>query len=235
MLPSARRLALRTTSGFFSRTTKIHAEYSVIPLVSSVNTGLEIAARQTCRAYGYSFPRAFSSLSITLDARVGSVKRAARDEPHSIVLPDGRIQIRAPKFEGLDKVTGRLQRDFVQRTPLPPSKDYVTLSFYQFRPIAEEDLLKLQYYFLTDLRAMDVVGRIYVSTEGINAQISCPKNRVDDFKGYYSRHWPIFDKIRFNPAMSEGRAFKKLHVRMKDQVNNEPQLWACMFSHFGSW
>ncbi|KAF9170796.1 hypothetical protein BGX21_002666 [Mortierella sp. AD011] len=109
-------------------------------------------------------------------------------------------------------------RDYVQRTPFPPSKDYITLSFYQFRPIAEEDLIKIQYYFLTDLRAMDVVGRIYVSTEGINAQISCPKDRVEHFKEYYATHWSIFDKIRFNPAMSEGRAFKKLHVRIKKQL-----------------
>ncbi|KAF9106806.1 hypothetical protein BGX27_009022 [Mortierella sp. AM989] len=109
-------------------------------------------------------------------------------------------------------------RDHIQRTPLPPAKDYITLSFYQFRPIAENDLTKIQYYFLTDLRAMDVVGRIYVSTEGINAQISCPKDRVELFKEYYATHWPIFDKIRFNPAMSEGRAFKKLHVRTKKQL-----------------
>ncbi|KAG0047160.1 hypothetical protein BGZ83_007732 [Gryganskiella cystojenkinii] len=78
--------------------------------------------------------------------------------------------------------------------------------------------MKIQYYFLTDLRAMDVVGRIYVSTEGINAQISCPKGRVDRFKDYYATHWPIFDKIRFNEAMSEGKAFKKLHVRIKGQL-----------------
>ncbi|KAF9084818.1 hypothetical protein BGX23_010189 [Mortierella sp. AD031] len=109
-------------------------------------------------------------------------------------------------------------RDHIQRTPHPPSKDYVTLSYYQFRPIPEDDLLKIQYYFLTDLRAMDVVGRIYVSAEGINAQISCPKDRVDSFKSYYSTHWPIFDKIRFNPAMSEGKAFKKLHVRIRGQL-----------------
>ncbi|KAG0298857.1 hypothetical protein BGZ98_010448 [Dissophora globulifera] len=120
------------------------------------------------------------------------------------------------------------------RTPHPPSQDYTTLSFYQFRPIAQDDLVKLQYYFLTDLRQMDVVGRIYVSTEGINAQISCPKDRVDEFKLYYAKHWPIFDKIRFNPAMTEGKAFKKLHVRVRTQLvsdgidnstfdlNNEP-------------
>ncbi|KAG0196572.1 hypothetical protein BGX28_009984 [Mortierella sp. GBA30] len=112
----------------------------------------------------------------------------------------------------------RLMRDHIQRTPHPPSKKYITLSFYQFRPIAQDDLIKIQYYFLSDLRAMDVVGRIYVSTEGINAQISCPKALVEEFKSYYSTHWPIFDKIRFNPAMSEGKAFKKLHVRIRDQL-----------------
>ncbi|KAG0324815.1 hypothetical protein BGZ99_001431 [Dissophora globulifera] len=139
-----------------------------------------------------------------------------------------------PPVADLTKHTLRLMREYVQRTPHPPSQDYTTLSFYQFRPIAQEDLVKLQYYFLTDLRQMDVVGRIYVSTEGINAQISCPKDRVDEFKKYYAKHWPIFDKIRFNPAMTEGKAFKKLHVRVRTQLvsdgidnstfdlNNEP-------------
>ncbi|KAG0276106.1 hypothetical protein BGZ95_008002 [Linnemannia exigua] len=110
-------------------------------------------------------------------------------------------------------------RDHIQRTPHPPSNNYVTLSYYQFRPIPQrEDLLKIQHYFLNDLRAMDVVGRVYISAEGINAQISCPRDRVEAFKAYYSTNWPIFDKIRFNPAMSEGKAFKKLHVRIKGQL-----------------
>ncbi|KAI1319633.1 hypothetical protein EDD11_003626 [Mortierella claussenii] len=139
-------------------------------------------------------------------------------EPHSIVFLDGRISIKTPPIQELTRETLGLMRDHVQRTPHPPTKDYVTISFYQFRPINKDDLIKIQYYFLTDLRTMDVVGRIYISVEGINAQISCPKDRVDQFKLYYSQHWPIFDKIRFNPAMSEGKAFKKLHVRVKNQL-----------------
>lgn len=164
-----------------------------------------------------------SRLFSTYPSRALGVHRTLKEptEPHSTVAHDGSIKIRTPMVEGLVKVTGRLMRDHIQRTPHPPSKDYVTLSFYQFRPIAEEDLIKIQYYFLSDLRAMDVVGRIYISTEGINAQISCPKGRVDEFKSYYSTQWPIFDKIRFNPAMSEGKAFKKLHVRVKTQVQKQ--------------
>ncbi|KAF9545451.1 hypothetical protein EC957_010981 [Mortierella hygrophila] len=164
----------------------------------------------------------------TLSTKLSSKRLPAHSPPspsfpHSLVLPDGSIQVQSPLgFEGTDglvKVNARLLRDYIQRAPHPPSKDYITLSYYQFRPIPQkEDLLKIQYFFLTDLRAMDVVGRIYVSAEGINAQISCPKDRVEDFKDYYATQWPIFDKIRFNPAMSEGKAFKKLHVRIKGQL-----------------
>ncbi|KAF9141266.1 hypothetical protein BG015_001348 [Linnemannia schmuckeri] len=155
--------------------------------------------------------------------RLPTLSPPSHSSPHSQVFLDGSIRVQLPSgLEGTNellKVNARLLRDYIQRTPHPPSKDYVTLSYYQFRPIPEkEDLLKIQYFFLTDLRAMDVVGRIYVSAEGINAQISCPKDRVEDFKAYYATHWPIFDKIRFNPAMSEGKAFKKLHVRIKGQL-----------------
>ncbi|KAF9277347.1 hypothetical protein BGZ68_009371 [Mortierella alpina] len=169
---------------------------------------------------GQNRPLFESRLFSTYPSRALDVHRTLKEptEPHSTVAHDGSIKIRTPMVEGLAKVTGRLMRDHIQRTPHPPSKAYVTLSFYQFRPIAEEDLIKIQYYFLSDLRAMDVVGRIYISTEGINAQISCPKGRADEFKSYYSTQWPIFDKIRFNPAMSEGKAFKKLHVRVKSQL-----------------
>ncbi|KAF9963640.1 hypothetical protein BGZ70_007268 [Mortierella alpina] len=165
-------------------------------------------------------PILWSRLFSTYPSRAPDEHRALKEpnEPHSTLAQDGSIRIRAPEVQGLVKVTGRLMRDHIQKTPHPPSKDYITLSFYQFRPIADEDLIKIQYYFLSDLRAMDVVGRIYISTEGINAQISCPKSRADEFKRYYSTQWPIFDKIRFNPAMSEGKAFKKLHVRVKSQL-----------------
>ncbi|CAO3571616.1 unnamed protein product [Mortierella alpina] len=176
-------------------------------------TATRVAGIQSC-------PILWSRLLTTYPSRAPDEHRALKEpnEPHSTLAKDGSIRIRTPVVQGLAKVTGRLMRDHVQRTPHPPSKDYITLSFYQFRPIADEDLIKIQYYFLSDLRAMDVVGRIYISTEGINAQISCPKGRVDEFKRYYSTQWPVFDKIRFNPAMSEGKAFKKLHVRVKSQL-----------------
>ncbi|KAF9186079.1 hypothetical protein BGZ51_002267 [Haplosporangium sp. Z 767] len=166
-------------------------------------------------AYTLGSRASFSSTSHTFDCVTTT---SSVIEPHSRVSPDGTIQVQPPQVEDLSKVTLRLMRDRIQRTSHPPAKDYITLSFYQFRPIDQDDLLKIQYYFLTDLWAMDVVGRIYVSAEGINAQISCPKTRVQEFKDYYATHWPIFDKIRFNPAMSEGKAFKKLHVRIKGQL-----------------
>ncbi|KAG0270059.1 hypothetical protein DFQ27_000716 [Actinomortierella ambigua] len=139
----------------------------------------------------------------------------------STALKDGTAQVAHPQHiraSSLQEVNAKLMRDYVQRTPHPPSEYYITLSFYQFRPLSEMDVLRMQYFLLNDLRAMDVVGRIYVSTEGMNAQISCPKNREEEFKTYFAEHWSVFDKIRFNRAMSEGKAFKKLHVRVKRQL-----------------
>ncbi|KAF9976390.1 hypothetical protein BGZ73_008668 [Actinomortierella ambigua] len=139
----------------------------------------------------------------------------------SVALADGMAQVTHPQYihaSSLKEVNAKLMRDYIQRTPHPPSAQYITLSFYQFRPLSEMDVLRTQYFLLRDLRAMDVVGRIYVSTEGMNAQISCPKDREGEFKSYFADHWPIFDKIRFNRAMSEGKAFKKLHVRVKRQL-----------------
>ncbi|KAG0234432.1 hypothetical protein BGW42_006642 [Actinomortierella wolfii] len=139
----------------------------------------------------------------------------------SAVLEDGTAQVTHPQHiraSNLKEVNAKLMRDYVQRTPHPPSENYITLSFYQFRPLSDMDVLRTQYFLLNDLRAMNVVGRIYVSTEGMNAQISCPKDREEEFKTYFADHWPIFDKLRFNRAMSEGKAFKKLHVRVKRQL-----------------
>ncbi|KAF9584714.1 hypothetical protein BGW38_005457 [Lunasporangiospora selenospora] len=157
----------------------------------------------------------FSSSPCTLN-QINAEATTQRN--HSTVNEDGSISVCSPPILDLDKYTLRMMRDFVQKTPLPPTQEYVTLSFYQFRPIPKEDLVKIQYFFLNDLRTLNVVGRIYISEEGINAQISCPKDRVEEFKEYYSTHWPIFDKVRFNRAMSEGRAFKKLHVRIRKQL-----------------
>ena len=61
-------------------------------------------------------------------------------------------------------------------------KDRLTLSFYQYAQISNPQQLRDQLFIKWD--SLDVLGRIYVATEGINAQLSLPADQFDAFKNH---------------------------------------------------
>ncbi|CAO3628490.1 unnamed protein product [Cunninghamella echinulata] len=70
---------------------------------------------------------------------------------------------------------------------------------------------------------MGIVGRIYISTEGINAQLSCPGISLDRFRQYYQTsivpllgHQDVMD-LNFGTEGSTA-AFRALHVRIRKQL-----------------
>ena len=58
----------------------------------------------------------------------------------------------------------------------------LTLSFYQYAHIGNPQLFR-DHLFLT-WNALEVLGRIYVAQEGINAQLSVPAPRFEEFKAH---------------------------------------------------
>ena len=52
--------------------------------------------------------------------------------------------------------------------------EWVTISFYQYAKIPNPRLFRDHLYQMWS--KLDVLGRVYVATEGINAQISVPKH-----------------------------------------------------------
>ena len=58
----------------------------------------------------------------------------------------------------------------------------LTLSFYQYYHVENPQILR-DYLFL-NWNEMNVLGRIYVAKEGINAQLSVPATRFEDFKNF---------------------------------------------------
>ena len=62
--------------------------------------------------------------------------------------------------------------------------DRTTISFYQYFTI--QDPAKFRDDMYQALNAMQVFGRIYIATEGINAQISVPTHLFEVFKTYLS-------------------------------------------------
>ena len=60
------------------------------------------------------------------------------------------------------------------------NKQRITLSFYQYAKIIDPKSFRDQLFVKWD--SLEVLGRIYVASEGINAQLSIPKDNFEEFK-----------------------------------------------------
>ena len=91
----------------------------------------------------------------------------------------------------------------------------VTCSFYRYCSINNPEDFRNKLY--NDLKKLDILGRIYVSNEGINAQISIPEHNLNNLKQYiYS--FEIFNSIKFKYAVQEGVSFIKLKILVRDEI-----------------
>ncbi len=92
----------------------------------------------------------------------------------------------------------------------------VTISFYQYFFIENPQMFRDELY--KHLKELGVFGRIYVATEGINAQISVPENHFDSFKSYlYSI--PQLDHVRLNIAVdNDGKSFWVLKIKVREKI-----------------
>ena len=91
----------------------------------------------------------------------------------------------------------------------------ITCSFYKYCFIDNPEGLRNKLY--SDLIEQDILGRIYVSKEGINAQISIPEHNVEDFK-FYIHSIDVFSDIKFKHAVEEGTSFLKLKILVRDEI-----------------
>lgn len=102
------------------------------------------------------------------------------------------------------------------------SSDYKTLAFYKFYKFTKPELEALKEKLLTDFGELGIVGRIYISTEGINAQIACPEECLPKLQAYREEYLkPLLsgDLMELNIGTEHGkRSFRALHVRIRKQV-----------------
>src|SRR6187549_2618783 len=73
-----------------------------------------------------------------------------------------------------------------------------TISFYQYFPVDDPKQFRDDMY--KALNALKVFGRIYIASEGINAQVSVPDSQVGAFRVYLNTIPPLKD-IRLNIAV----------------------------------
>ena len=90
-----------------------------------------------------------------------------------------------------------------------------TCSFYKYIKIDNPTQLRdLLYERFSDL---NILGRVYVSSEGINAQISVPEHNNSILKKNI-HEIDIFHDMKFKYALKEGSSFIKLKILVKDEI-----------------
>jgi len=94
--------------------------------------------------------------------------------------------------------------------------DRITLSFYKYHQIGNPEIFR--NYLYAQLDAVGVLGRIYVANEGINAQISVPKENYHQMVQKLDE--TVFLKgIRLNIAIEDdGKSFIKLAIKVRSKI-----------------
>ena len=96
------------------------------------------------------------------------------------------------------------------------SQERITLSFYKYFKLGNPSLFR-DHLFIA-FSKLDVLGRIYVASEGINAQLSVPKENLEIFKKSISEILPLND-IRLNIALEHySKSFLKLIIKIKEKI-----------------
>ena len=95
-------------------------------------------------------------------------------------------------------------------------QDRLTISFYQYHQIKHPEIFRNHLFVAWN--ELDVLGRIYVAKEGINAQLSVPAPKFEAFKAHIDSI-AFLEGIRLNVAIEQyNKSFLKLKIKVKDKI-----------------
>lgn len=95
-------------------------------------------------------------------------------------------------------------------------KERLTISFYKYAHIGNTKIFRNHLFINWD--ELDVLGRIYVAHEGINAQLSVPAEFFDDFKTHLDSI-SFLENVRLNIAIEQdNKSFLKLKVKVRHKI-----------------
>jgi UPF0176 protein len=106
-----------------------------------------------------------------------------------------------------DQLQDRLKNEGIQRT---------TLSFYRYVRLSDVESLRHALYGEWD--ALDVLGRIYLSQEGINAQVSLPTSNLEAFRSALDARGMFRDMPWKIAVEDDGKSFLKLKIKVRPKI-----------------
>jgi len=111
-----------------------------------------------------------------------------------------------------NKLSAKERAELIEKA----GKDRLTLSFYKYAKIKDPQLFRDQLFIAWNV--LDVLGRIYVANEGINAQLSLPAENFDAFKKHLDGI-SFLKGVRLNIAVEQdNKSFLKLKIKVRDKI-----------------
>src|SRR6185436_9469025 len=111
-----------------------------------------------------------------------------------------------------NRISRKELKELIKNDPTPR----ITISFYCYFKI--EDTAQFRDDLYRQLKELGVLGRIYVASEGINAQISLPTDNLTAFKEYLYSIAPL-QGMRLNIAVDDdGKSFYVLDIKVRNKI-----------------
>jgi UPF0176 protein len=128
------------------------------------------------------------------------------------IIRQRRVQISKKMAQLHNRISRKELKEQILKDPTPRT----TLSFYCYFKIEEPQIFRDELY--KQLKALDVMGRIYLAQEGVNAQISLPTANLDNFKKYLYSIEPL-NGLRLNAAVDDdGKSFYVLDIKVRNKI-----------------
>jgi len=111
-----------------------------------------------------------------------------------------------------NRISRKELKDRIRKDPTPRT----TLSFYCYFKIKDPEIFRDTLF--RALSAINVLGRIYLAHEGINAQVSVPTENFEIFKAYLYSIEPL-NRLRLNIAVDDdGKSFYALDIKVRHKI-----------------
>lgn len=95
-------------------------------------------------------------------------------------------------------------------------KERLTISFYKYAHIGNPSVFRNHLFI--HWNQLDVLGRIYVAHEGVNAQLSVPADNFEAFKAHLDSI-SFLENVRLNIAIEQdNKSFLKLKVKVRKKI-----------------
>ncbi len=109
----------------------------------------------------------------------------------------------------------KINREELKESLKAESFERITASFYKYFNINNPDTLRDILYLKWD--QLKIFGRVYIASEGINAQISVPKNYWHQFRATLNDTKEL-ENVPIKKALKDGDSFYKLTIKVREEL-----------------